>query len=41
VHDAVRDRLGALAVGERPDRPGLVVALDEVELRARRAGVDD
>jgi hypothetical protein len=40
VHDAVRDRLGAGSVRERLDRPGLV-ALDEVELDARRAGVDD
>jgi hypothetical protein len=32
--------LCARAVGERVDRPGLL-ALDEVELDARRAGVDD
>jgi hypothetical protein len=40
VDDAVGDGLRAGAVGERVDRPGLV-ALDEVELDARRAGVDD
>jgi hypothetical protein len=32
--------LGSRSVGERLDRPRLV-AVDEVELDARRAGVDD
>jgi Arc/MetJ family transcription regulator len=40
VDDAVRDGLGVPAVRERLDRPRLA-AVDEVELDARRAGVDD
>jgi hypothetical protein len=40
VDDPVRHRLGARAVGERRDRSRLG-AVDEVELDARRAGVDD
>jgi hypothetical protein len=40
VHDPVGHGLGARGVRERVDGPGLVV-LDEMELDARRAGVDD
>ena len=42
VNDAMRDRIDWLMVeGKRVDFPRSLVVLDEVELQAGRAGVDD